>query len=126
MEGKVAGNDSLRGKCRINMDPELEPESQPEPEPERPEPQQETQMVGDPAVQIESLVPSCFLLRSAPALEEKARLFDFIMEKDGADWDSMKSCMNPTPKTLEFVSQPRRRLRLSTSAPTMKRPWSRW
>ena len=66
----------------------------------------ESEMAGGPAVQVEALVPSCFLLRSALALEEEVRLFDFIMEKDGTDWDSIRPCMNPTPKTLELLSQP--------------------
>ena len=67
----------------------------------------ESETAGGPALlQVEELVPSCFLLRSALELQEEVRLFDFIMEKDGTDWDSIRPCMNPTPKTLELVSQP--------------------
>ena len=67
----------------------------------------ESETAGGPALlQVEELVPSCFLLRSALELQEEVRLFDFVMEKDGTDWDSIRPCMNPTPKTLELVSQP--------------------
>eukprot|EP00756_Hemistasia_phaeocysticola_P045033 Hpha_TRINITY_DN18804_c0_g1::TRINITY_DN18804_c0_g1_i1::g.26345::m.26345 len=49
--------------------------------------------------------PSWHLLAGALTLEEQVRLFSFINDRDSTDWEKLAPCMNPTPKTLEFVQQ---------------------
>lgn len=56
------------------------------------------------ATSVETLGPACFLIRGAVGRKQQVVLFDFIQENDGTDWDGMPSCMNPSPKTLAFVS----------------------
>lgn len=53
---------------------------------------------------LETSVPGCLFIRGALDHEEEAVLFDFIQKHDQTDWDSVPSCMNPSPKTLSFGS----------------------